>query len=96
MRPNQKMYTRNLSVSKPSLSACLESLDCTKNEANTCLRFLCESHALFIELANTFFSKNNFKIRSYDIIHTFKNYFAPIFSVFSNKRYPNRILGYVW
>ena len=35
------------------------------------------------------FSKNNFKTGSYDTIHTFKNYFVTVFSVFSNKRYPN-------
>ena len=27
---------------------------------------------------------------SHDTIHTFKNYFAIVFSIFSNKRYPNR------
>ena len=45
--------------------------------------FFCGFHALFRRLANNFFSKNNFKIRSYDIIHTFKNYFTTMFSVFS-------------
>jgi len=37
-----------------------------------------------------FNSKNNFKTRSHDIIHTFKNYFTAVFSIFNNKRYPNR------
>ena len=32
-----------------------------------------------------------FKIGFHDTIHTFKNYFAIVFSVFSNKRYPNRL-----
>ena len=31
-----------------------------------------------------------FKIGFHDTIHTFKNYFAIVFSVFRNKRYPNR------
>ena len=54
--------------------------------------FLCESHALFIGPVNTDFSKINFKTGSHGTIHTFKNYFVTIFLVFSNKRYPNRLL----
>ena len=38
--------------------------------------------------------KSNFKTRSHGIIHTFKNYFVTVFSVFSNKRYPNRPLTF--
>ena len=34
---------------------------------------------------------SNFKIGSHDTIHTFKNYFTTVFSVFSNKQYPNRL-----
>ena len=41
---------------------------------------------------STFFNKIFIKIGSNGIIHTFKNYFATVFSVFSNKRYPNRLL----
>ena len=36
--------------------------------------------------------KFNFKIRSHGTIHTFKNYFATVFSVFSNKRYPMKLI----
>ena len=39
-----------------------------------------------------FYSKKNFKIGSHSTIHTFKNYFTTVFSVFSfqpNKRYSN-------
>ena len=36
--------------------------------------------------------KKNFKFGSYDTIHIFKNYFVTVFSIFSNKRYPNRPL----
>ena len=36
-----------------------------------------------------FFSKKNFKTGFHDTIHTFKNYFVTVFSIFSNKRYPN-------
>ena len=39
-----------------------------------------------------FFSKNNFKTRSHNTIHTFKNYFTTVFLIFSNKQYPNRPL----
>ena len=39
--------------------------------------------------ASTFFSKNNFKIEPHSTIHSFKNYFTTIFSVFSKKQYPN-------
>ena len=45
---------------------------------------------------STDFSKFFFKIRSYGTIHTFKNYFAIVLSVFnfqfSNKRYPKKLL----
>ena len=37
-----------------------------------------------------YLAKKNFNTRSYGTIHTFKNYFATIFAVFSNKRYLNR------
>ena len=39
---------------------------------------------------SNFFIKNEF----YGIIHTFKNYFATVFSVFSSQQYPNRSLVY--
>ena len=44
------------------------------------------SRALFMGPASTLFSKKNFKTESHGTIHTFKNYFVTIFSVFSNKR----------
>ena len=37
-----------------------------------------------------FLRKNNFKTESHNTIHTFKNQFATIFSVFNNNRYPNK------
>ena len=46
-------------------------------------------------LASTEFGKINFKTGSHDTIHIFKNYFATVFSVFNNKRYPNKHLVYV-
>ena len=49
------------------------------------------SRELFTRLISTFFNKNNFKIRSYGNIHTFKIYFVTIFSVFSNKQYSNTL-----
>ena len=56
------------------------------------LCFLCGSHALFTRPASTDFSKFFFKTGSHGTIHTFKNNFAIVFSVFNNKRYPNRPL----
>ena len=38
------------------------------------------------------FSKKNIKNGSHGTIHTFKNYFAIVFSVFNNKWYPNKPL----
>ena len=38
--------------------------------------------------------KKNFKIWFHGTIHTFKNYFATIFSVFNNKRYLNRLSSF--
>ena len=49
-------------------------------------------HALFMGLITTLFKKN-IKNGTHSIIHTFKNYFVTVFSVFSfnkNKLYPNR------
>ena len=37
------------------------------------------------------FNKIFIKTQSHGIIHTFKNYFTTIFSVFNNKQYPNRL-----
>ena len=54
--------------------------------------FLCGFRALFTGLASMKFSKYNFKTKPYGIIHTFKNYFTIVFSVFSNKWYPNKPL----
>ena len=51
--------------------------------------FLCGSRALFTKPASTYFSKFFFKTGSHDNIHTFKNYFTTMFSVFNNKQYPN-------
>ena len=41
---------------------------------------------------STEFSKIFIKTRPHGTIHTFKNYFVTVFSVFSNKRYPNKPL----
>ena len=49
-------------------------------------------HALFITVHSTVYVLKNIKNESHGTIHTFKNYFATIFSVFSfskNKLYPN-------
>ena len=49
------------------------------------------SRALFTGLTNIFFTKTFIKNGSHSTIHTFKNYFATVFLVFSNKRYPNKL-----
>ena len=48
---------------------------------------------LFTGLIIFFFNKIFIKNRSQDTIHTFKNYFVTMFSVFSSKWYPNRSLS---
>ena len=55
------------------------------------------SHLLFTDPQTSLFSNFFIKNGSHDTIHTFKNYFATVFSVFSfqfqqNKFYPNRPL----
>jgi len=67
-------------------------LDCDEKQQNARLRFFCESRALFTGSTSMDFSKFFFKTGSHGIIHTFKNYFATVFSVFNNKRYPNSSL----
>ena len=47
--------------------------------------FLCGSRALFTEPASMDFNKFFFKTESHDTIHTFKNYFTTVFSIFNNK-----------
>ena len=42
------------------------------------------------------FSNFFFKTESHGTIHIFKNYFAAIFSIFSNKKYPKRLLIGNW
>ena len=88
-----KQKIRGKTVTKHTLRV---SLDCTEKEKNACLRFFFWSRALFMGLTSTDFSKFFFKTGSHDTIHTFKNYITTVFSVFSNKRYPNRPLVCVW
>ena len=52
-------------------------------EANIIFCFSSGSHALFMRPTSTLFRKKNFKTGSHDTIHTFKNYFVTVFSVFS-------------
>ena len=72
------------------------SLDCEEKENIGYLCFFCGSRALFTGPVRTDFSEFFFKTRSHSTIHTFKNYFAIVFSVFSNKWYPNRPIVPVW
>ena len=56
-------------------------------------------HILFMGPTATLFRKKNIKNRSHGTIHTFKNYFAIVFSVFSfsnNKFNPNRPKCYIY
>ena len=51
-----------------------------------------ESRVLFTAFISTFFNKIFIKIESHDTIYIFKNYFAIVFSIFSNKQYLNILL----
>ena len=56
------------------------------------LFWVSEFRALFMKLTNLFFNKIFIKNEFHSIIHTFKNYFVTVFSIFSfqqNKWYPN-------
>ena len=68
------------------------SLDCTENVFQRICILNNGPRALFMRLTSTEFSKIFIKIGFHGIIHTFKNYFTTVFSVFSNKQYPNKPL----
>ena len=57
-------------------------------------RFKCGSFALFTGPASTKKFKNKVKTGFHGNIYIFKNCFATVFSVFSNKQYPNTPLVY--
>ena len=76
-------------VCKRTLS---EHLDTDDFPQSLCLASVSGSRALFTRTTNLFFSKIFIKNESHDTIYTFKNCFATVFSVFSNKQYPNRSL----
>ena len=61
------------------------SLNCAKNVFQHVCILNSGSHALFTRLTSMEFSKIFIKIGFHGTIHTFKNYFVTIFSVFSNK-----------
>ena len=55
--------------------------------------------ALLTYCSSTIHAFKNIKNRFYGIIHTFKNYFAIVFSIFNfskNKLYSNELLGCIW
>ena len=54
-----------------------------KNTFQLCPAFFSKSCKQCTELTSTFFYKNNVKIGFHDTIHTFKNYVATVFSIFS-------------
>ena len=66
------------------------SLDCIENVFQRVCVLNSGSRALFIGPISTKFVKIFIKIGYHNTIHTFKNYFAIVFSVFNNKRYSNR------
>ena len=80
-----KRLTTKLKYGKRSVS-----LDCTENVFQRVCVLNSGSHALFTGVTSTEFNKIFIKIRSHNTIYTFKNYFVTVFSVFNNKRYPNR------
>ena len=59
------------------------SLDSTDIQTQLRLAFFEGPTVLFMEPASTEKRKSNFKTESNDIIHTLKNYFVTMFSVFS-------------
>ena len=59
------------------------SLDCAKNVFQRVCVLNSGSRALFTGLTSVEFSKIFIKIGSHGTIHTFKNYFATMFSIFS-------------
>ena len=67
----------NVLLSKPTLGLCLGSAFPSGSV------FSCGSHALFTGPTSTMFCNFFFKIGSHDTIHTFKNYFTTVFSVFN-------------
>ena len=68
-------------------------LDSVSSVQHCAFNIFCGSYALFTRFTNLFFFNKTFiKNGSHGTIHTFKNYFATLFSIFSNKRYPNRLL----
>ena len=64
-------------------------LECDEKEKNACLHFF-GSRALFMRPVSMDFSNFFFKTKSHGTIYIFKNYFVTGFSVFNNKRYPNK------
>ena len=76
----------------PSIYALSIRLDSVSSVQHCASNIFYGSHALFTRTTNLFFNKTFIKNGSYGTIHTFKNYFATLFSIFSNKRYPNRLL----
>ena len=68
------------------------SLDCTENVFQCVCILNSGSHTLFTRPTSTEFNKIFIKTGFHSTIHTFKNYFAIVFSVFNNKRYPNKPL----
>ena len=61
--------------------------------------FFRRQESLFITVYKTSHALKNIKNKSHDTIHTFKNYFTTVFSVFSfskNKLYSNRLIVFVW
>ena len=69
------------------------SLDSGRSGVLCVCVFLVGSCVLFTRYANMEKHKSNFKTAFHNTIYTFKNYFATMFSVFSNNKFnPNKPL----
>ena len=68
------------------------SLDCDEKGKKWASAFFLWVLYTVHETRSMDFSKFFFKTESHSIIHTFKNYFATMFSIFNNKQYLNRPL----
>ena len=65
---------------KKTFGACL---DCIENPSRCVSTFSMWVSCTIYGICKYFFQKNNFKIGFYSTIHTFKNYFITVFSVFN-------------
>ena len=92
-KKKKKHKRKHLLFSVQSKHTLSVSLNTTKIQLGLRLRFKQWVPCIVHEPISLEFGKINSKPGSHVTIHTFKNYFTTVFSVFSNKRYPNIALN---